>query len=135
MITLADLIARFGETEITRRTGRGSGPIDQAMIDKAIADAVAEIEMYLASRYTLPLVPTPVAIARLACDIARYRLFEDGPTEDIRLRYEDAVTVLRGIASGLISIGPEAAPVEPPPGAVYVSAPPRVFDEDTLRDY
>ncbi|MCR6494794.1 DUF1320 family protein [Thermomonas sp. S9] len=47
-------------------------------------DAQAEIDGYIASRYKLPLPTVPAALARIACDVARYRLWEDVASDDVR---------------------------------------------------
>ncbi len=108
--TQADMVARFGDTELAQRTDRENGTaIDAVVVDRALVDADAEINSYLAKRYTLPLASTPVVLTRLACDIARYRLFDDGTPDTVRQRYEDAVSLLKRMASGDVTLGNEAA--------------------------
>jgi len=109
--TQADLEARFGADELTQLTDRiGSGLPDASIIARALADADAEIDGYLASRYALPLAIVPTALARIACDIARYRLWEDRASEEVRRRYEDARRLMESIAKGMVSLGlPEAS--------------------------
>jgi len=109
--TQADLEDRFGVDELTQLTDRvGAGVPDAAIVARALADADAEIDGYLASRYALPLATVPPMLARIACDIARYRLWEDRASEEVRLRYEDARRMLESIAKGMVSLGlPEAS--------------------------
>lgn len=108
--TQADLVARFGDAELAQRTDRENGTvIDAVVLERALADADAEINSYLAKRYTLPLASTPVVLTRLACDMARYRLFDDGTPDTVRQRYEDAVSLLKRMASGDVTLGNEAA--------------------------
>jgi len=108
--TQADLEARFGVDELTQLTDRvNAGVPDAAIVARALSDATAEIDSYLASRYALPLWPVPTVLARIACDIARYRLWEDRASDEVRRRYEDALRLLEGIAKGILSLGlPEA---------------------------
>ena len=108
--TQADLEARYGADELTQLTDRiGAGVPDAAVINRALADADAEIDGYLATRYALPLPTVPPVLARIACDIARYRLWEDRASEEVRRRYEDARRILESIANGRVSLGlPEA---------------------------
>jgi len=108
--TQADLEARFGVDELTQLTDRaGAGVPDATIVARALSDAAAEIDTYLASRYALPLSPVPTVLARIACDIARYRLWEDRASDEVRRRYEDNVRLLEGIAKGVLSLGlPEA---------------------------
>lgn len=112
--TQADLEARFGVDELTQLTDRvGAGVPDAAIVARALADADAEIDGYLASRYDLPLTTVPPVLARIACDIARYRLWEDRASEEVRLRYEDARRMLESIARGQVSLGLPAANAAP----------------------
>jgi len=104
--TQADLEARFGVDELIQLTDRaGTGVPDAAIVARALSDAAAEIDSYLASRYALPLSPVPAVLARIACDIARYRLWEDRASDEVRRRYEDARRLLESIAKGTVSLG------------------------------
>lgn len=103
--TQADLTDRFGATELAQRTDRANGTvIDTVVLGRALSDADAEIDGYLATRYTLPLPSTPQVVNRLACEIARYRLYDDGVPETVRVRYQDAVTLLKRMASGEVKL-------------------------------
>lgn len=107
------MIDRYGEGELIQLTDRARlGVIDDAVLDQALLDADAEIDGYLAVRYTLPLASTPPVLVRIACDVARYRLYDDAATEEVRNRYTDAVKWLAAIARGLVSLGmpPTTAP-------------------------
>ena len=126
---LTDLVDRFGLMEVTQVTDRAEPPAgepDQAVADKALADAAAEIDVYVGAAYTLPLPSVPEVLKRICCDIARYRLWEDRATDEIRRRYEDAVKLLDRISKGSVSLGF----VEPPAvatGGVDFVCPPRVM--------
>lgn len=109
-LTLDDLIQRFGRNEIldlAEDESDASGEtIDQARVDVAIADAAGEIDSALAGAgYQLPLEAVPAIIAAYACDIARYRLYDDRATEQVAKRYDDAIKALRAIASGVLKLG------------------------------
>jgi phage gp36-like protein len=108
--TQADLTERFGATELAQRTDRTNGTvIDVAVVTRALADADAEIDGYLATRYSLPLDSTPAVVNRLACEIARYRLYDDGVPETVRTRYQDAVSLLKRLATGEVQLAGVAA--------------------------
>lgn len=136
--TQSDLTDRFGAVELAQLTDRTNGAVvDVAVLGRALADADAEIDSYLATRYTLPLASTPPMLVRLAADIARYRLFDDRTTEAVRQRYQDAVSLLKRLASGEVRLDGAATP---PPAAgnavaVQVRAPARVFDAAGLQSY
>lgn len=128
--TQADLEVRFGATELAQLTDRvGGSAIDAAAVARALADADAEIDGYLAARYQLPLASVPPVLARVAADIARYRLWADRASEAVRKRYEDAVRDLKAISSGGIVID-GVAPLAAASAslAVKVSAPGRIFN-------
>lgn len=136
--TQQDLVDRYSETEIIQLSDRAkTGAIDVAVVAAKLADADAEIDSYLVGRYTLPLVPVPLVLARIACDIARYHLFDDNATEQVTTRYKDAIRFLESLAKGTVSLGPgDADGTTPPSGGLpeYCAAP-RVFDRDTLKGF
>lgn len=101
----ADLEARFGSTELEQLAPAAGGGIDSARVDQALADAAAEIDGYLQSRYTLPLSAVPVVLTRICADLARYYLHDDAAPEIVSKRYEHAVAFLRGLADGKTSLG------------------------------
>ncbi|MCC6195714.1 MAG: DUF1320 domain-containing protein [Burkholderiales bacterium] len=134
----ADLETRFGAQEIAQLTDRDGGVFaDAAVVDRALSDAQALIDSYLAARYPLPLAPVPDVINRMCCDIARYYLHEDRVTEQVRQRYEDCVSLLQAIARGVaeLSLAGGGAPPAPSGGSVVVSAPARTFNVEQLSDY
>jgi phage gp36-like protein len=104
--TKQDLIDRFGEVELINVTDRNdSSVIDEAVLGQAIADACAEMNGYIGSRYALPLVTMPETLKPLSCDIARYKLYDEQVTEQITKRYEAAITFLFSVSKGQISLG------------------------------
>ncbi len=108
-----DIVDRYGEDRLLVLADRdGDGQADQDALDRALADAVAEVDGYVAARHALPLPGVPLVLTRLAVDIAVYRLAgsADVLTDEIRTRYEDAVGVLRRISSGDVSLGLAPAP-------------------------
>ena len=136
--TQADLSDRFGATELAQLTDRTSGlVIDTAVLARALADADAEIDSYLATRYALPLASTPVVLVRLAADMARYRLYDDRVTESVRVRYQDAVSLLKRLASGEVRLDGAATPpaAASDSSGIAVRAPDRVFSADVLANY
>lgn len=112
--TQADLVTRFGEDELIQLTDRaGAGVPDATIVGRALADAEAEMDGYLAARYALPMATVPGVLVRIACDIARYRLWEDRASDEVRRRYEDARRILESIAKGTVSLGLPAVSAAP----------------------
>lgn len=124
--TRADLEDRYGTDELEQRESM----LPAGAVAGALADADAEIDSYLATRYSLPLASVPSLLKRLACAIARYNLLGDAASDRARTDYEDARRLLAGLASGSVTLG-LATPVEGDPaggGIAYETADP-VFDE------
>lgn len=135
--TAQDLIDRFGSTELIELTDRANtGAIDATVLGRALADADAEINGYLASRYTLPLASVPPVLVAKASDMARYYLYDVRVTEAVKARYDDAVKYLQSLAKGLVSLGldPVNVPVADA-GGVQFTANKRVFNDTGLSDY
>jgi phage gp36-like protein len=81
------------------------------LADEAAADASAEIDGYLAKRYSVPLARVPKVIVKFAKDIALYNLVSrHGVDESERektylTRYNAAVAFLTKVAAGTVDIG------------------------------
>ncbi|WP_180125669.1 gp436 family protein [Rhodoferax sp. BLA1] len=134
----ADMTERFGETEVAQRTNRIDGlTIDSSVLDRALSDADAEIDSYLATRYALPLPSTPLVLVRMACDIARYRLFGEAVPETVRLRYADAISLLKRMAVGDVQLAGITAVVAAggSGNAVAVRSTPKQFDAAALANF
>jgi phage gp36-like protein len=103
-----DLEDVYGVDLVTRLSDHNNdGVADEEPIEKALVSASSIIDSHLAARYSVPLdVPTPV-IRDLAIDIAWYRLAYSRlkQTDEMRLRYEDAIKLLQRIAEGKASVG------------------------------
>src|SRR6202011_1533011 len=94
----SDMIARYPNRDLVQLTNEDptQTAANQAVLQQALADASAEIDGYLESRFTLPLSDPPAVLARLTCDIAMYRLQTLRPLHDLaeaRRRYEDALAL------------------------------------------
>lgn len=132
--TQSDLATRFGAAELIQLTDRANtGTADAAVIAQAIADASAEIDGYLEGAYALPLAVVPVNLTRIACDLARYRLYENQPTETVSERYKAGVRYLELVAQGKISLGPSGSGALTAPdgdSVAFGNASPAVFGRD-----
>ncbi|WP_158780711.1 gp436 family protein [Pantoea sp. BAV 3049] len=86
---------------------RGKAEADDDRIAYHLNSASNRIDAWIGARYTLPLRDIPDALRDYCCDIARYLLTgtERTCTEEIRLRYEDAMSWLKQVANGKVSIG------------------------------
>lgn len=132
--TAQDLIDRYGEDELVHITDRlGSGQIDAAVVSGALADAEAIIDGYLAGRYPLPLASVPPNLVLLACTLARYQLWANRASEEIRQRYEDAIRYLERVASGSILLKMDASGLPDPVQGVSVSSGSSAMSEFVLN--
>jgi phage gp36-like protein len=134
--TQADMLARFATRELIQRTNLGSAnptSLDAAVLDTALGDASAEIDLYLTG-YALPAV-VPEVLKRLCCDIARANLYHDAlPVGEDRpewlRRYETAVRMLEAIRDGKIELGIGGDPLKVP--AVHAAGNARVLSRKSL---
>lgn len=105
MITLQDLIDRFGEDELANLSDRENyRVIDEVVINKAIKDAETTASSYLLAAGLFAIANdqlvyvagnTPAALTNALCDIARYELHVRGVTETVQKRYDDAIAWLK----------------------------------------
>jgi len=103
--TQGDMETRFGVDEILQLSDRENvGVADAGVIAAALADADNEIDGYVGVLYALPLGVTPPILLRLACDMARFFLYKDLASEQVRQAYEDAVDRLKRIANGTLKL-------------------------------
>jgi phage gp36-like protein len=119
--TQQNLVDRFGEPELIQLTDRtNAGVVDTTVLGQAIADADAEIDSYLRARYPLPLLSVPAGLTRVACDIARYEMYDVAAPELVEKRFEQAIQFLKDIATGRAVLPDSAvnAAVEPQTGVI-----------------
>jgi len=88
--TESDLKKRFGAQRIDElklnhivEVAEGEEPEPVDVVQVALQDAEEEINGYIGGRYPLPLANVPSNLKRIACDIARYRLYSEQPLEHI----------------------------------------------------
>lgn len=127
--TRSDLVDRFGATEIAQREKM----LPPGGIERALDDASSDIDGYLAARYAVPIIPAPLHLVRLACDIARYRILGDSASTDVRGRYTDAIAAVRDIGAGrsrLTEVEPSAAARDS--ATVELVSAPRIFGRSSL---
>lgn len=109
-----DLIDRYGSDDLVQLTDReGNGAINDTVVTRALEDADAEINGYLATKYPLPISPVPMVLEKLACDIARYRLYDNRATEQLTQRYKDSIRFLQEVSTGKVSLGSDASDEQP----------------------
>lgn len=106
-VTLAQLIERYGEPALVAVTDRAefaTGVVNEASIDRAIADADALIDGYLVRKYALPLAEAQPLLVKIAGSLVFYDLHTYQPDEKIVNEQKLALAMLRDIASGTIAL-------------------------------
>ncbi len=106
--TKNDMILAFGERECISLTDTERlGKISEAVMEAALVRASSEIDGYLVARYRTPFADTARILTGRCGDIARYHLATAHRvlSEEIRLRYEDAIRFLEKVAEGRIGLG------------------------------
>jgi phage gp36-like protein len=120
--TRADLEQQLRPTELIQLADDdGDGAADPSVIGRALADADAEINAYMGTRYALPLPSVPELIRRLAVDLALWQLYSrrDLATDTRTKQHDAAVALLKRLAEGTVSLGlPPTQQATPPPSIV-----------------
>lgn len=135
--TEEDMIKRFGnEVENLKAM------LPEGAIAEALQDATEEIDSYVAVKYSLPLPSIPSTLQRIACNIARYRLYFQQPTDEVENRYKAEIDYLKRIADGKAVLNilnqdnevteekPKNSPATMPIGTTYRGG---VFGDDILN--
>lgn len=113
----ADFEQAFGVNEASDLEGTDVGRVDAALLR-----AGAECDAYLAARYSTPVLSVNPALEQATVDIARYRLWDDRASDEVRRRYEDALRWLRDVSKGLAALT-DASGALLPTGGDKVQAP------------
>jgi len=136
--TEADMVKRFADDIEELKLMHADAAVT---INEALQDAAEEINGYIGGRYPLPLPNVPSNLNRMACDIARYRLYYQQPTEEVRNRYKDAIKFLERVqdekahlqiqtaTNEIVDDQPKGRPTTMPIGTSYVGG---VFGDETL---
>lgn len=136
--TRDDMVKRYSLTEVSQLERYLMG--DES-VEAAIADAGSIIDGWIGAKYAIPLEYPPENIKIFVCDIARYLLWKSKASEEVRRRYEDAMSYLKGVSKGtnvLLVKNPATEEVKPaaksptamPIGTTYRGG---VFSDDVLN--
>jgi phage gp36-like protein len=106
--TQSDLEKRIApQTLVELADDNGDGLADTAVVDAALEDADAEIDLFLGARFATPIAAPPDILTRLAADLAIHALFARmrlAVSAEHAERYAEAVRLLGEIASGRLSL-------------------------------
>lgn len=114
-ITLQDLSDELGEDILVQLTDdSGTGEINEAVVNKAIAAAEGTFEAYVRTRYSLP-VPATQMVKTRCVNLAVYELyrkrasFDDGVFKVKKTAYDETISLLRDIQCGKAALDVPAA--------------------------
>ncbi|WP_316196576.1 DUF1320 domain-containing protein [Bradyrhizobium sp. SZCCHNS3053] len=98
---------------------------DPEVIAKGLESADEICDAYLSAQYTIPVTPTPGVVKNCAIDIAVYKiaLGRTGRTDEMRVRYEDALKLLEKISTGKVGLGLPPATTTNPDGTTTTTNP------------
>lgn len=101
--TIENFIEVRGELESIRLSNLdepGAETINNDVLQKALDNGGAEINGYLAIRYTVPIVPAPAILQKYEIIIARKDLDRYNRGEFVQKDYENAIASLKRMARG-----------------------------------
>lgn len=139
--TVDDIKGQMDERDLVQLTDdEDTGAVVMSHVDKAIADADAEMNGYLGARYSLPLDPVPPVINKYAVDIAIFNLESrrGGASDNRTARYDKAIKYMELVAKGTISLGvgdPDETPRDSEAPKLASTNPPRLFSRESMKDF
>lgn len=111
------------------------------LCESAVEDASAEIDGYLAKRYSVPFTKAPQVIHKFAKDIAVYNLvsrkgIDESEREKTYLnRYNAAIKFLLEVAKGIISIGIEDESSQTAADGFKMNSSDRIFSRKSMKGW
>lgn len=137
--TIADMEARFDRAELVQLTNQdGDDAIDAGRLNQALDRASNEVLGHVSAKYDVAAGLLPTALDRLrdiTCDLARYYLYRETPTDGIKDRFKQARADLADIRDGKTRLDSGSHEVAARPEGVLVSAPERQFGRDAMKGF
>lgn len=136
--TIEDIRYAMDESDMIRFTDDDDvGIVNAQVVDKAVGDAGALVDAYLAARYAVPLDPVPDVVNGLACDIAVYKISSRRgiASDDVRKKFDDAVKFLREFADGKAVLPGATESATGGSDTVKMTSDTRVFSRERMRGF
>lgn len=138
--TLEDILGHIPESRLIEITDdinpSASGEVNANVVDKAIQEASTTIDAYIGKRFKLPLSSVPNVLKMVCVDLVIYNLYERvtemNVTEGMKLRYSNAIALLKRIADGDSDIGISEDDQEESGFNVHVETPTQIFTFDSM---
>ena len=97
------LVRRYSERALVLLTNSddySAGAIEVERLQQAIDEAESLANSYIERRHPVPIAPVPPTLRRMVGDICYYLLHGEQVTDEVRKRYEQAMSWLRDIGAG-----------------------------------
>lgn len=111
---LLTVLASGGDTSGFDPADVAQGQVAMTRLQRALDDARDTVDSYISARYALPISPVPAILERTACDLARFYLYDDNATEQVKDRHTVAMKLLADVRDGKAQLGAEGATGEQP---------------------
>ena len=132
--TPQQMIDAFGESELIELTDHsGAGVVDLTVLGRVLDRATGEINPAVRAAGLEPGISDQL-LTDLACDIARYHLYEDSDYEPATTRYAEAQRKLRLIARREMRLASDPDN-QGTAGMPQFAAPDQVFSPGALKHY
>lgn len=134
----SDLLTMISPEELADLTADSGDLPDAFVVAEAIAQADAEIDAYLGSRYGVPLAPVPPRLKALSMDMAIYHLYSRRSVAPPvrRDKYAAAVAFLKAVAAGTVGLAGAGGDASGGVGEVAeLRSEPRLFSRTGLKDW
>jgi len=139
--TVDDILTVMGAADIGQLSNdTGSDEVDTDIVDAVISSVSDQIDSYLRSRYSLPILAeqVPPALRDVAVVLCKYRLWtrrlEDAP-QGLKDDKAAALAYLSQVQKGSVILDWPNTERDPHPKTILVSSKPKVFTDILLNRY
>lgn len=111
LVTAEMLVAAAAGTSLAAYTVGEQAATAAALVvlQRALQDADDTINGYISARYTLPIDPVSAVLARVACELARFYMYDDQVTDTVKDRHASNIKWLENVSKGTVTLGADAA--------------------------
>jgi phage gp36-like protein len=132
----SDILTMISQEDLAQLTADSGNLPDIFVVEEAIAQAGAEIDSYIGSRYATPVTPAPPRLKALSVDMAIYHLYSRRsvipPVR--REKYEAAVAFLKAVGAGAVELA-DGEFAKTTGEAADVQSAPRFFSRSGLKEW
>jgi phage gp36-like protein len=135
-LTVQEYLDRFFEAETISLTDPAGVVVDEDKLATEIEGASNTADGYIGVRYSTPLDPVPDVVKDIVADLARERLFNLQPVEEVTKRADRARSMLKDISKGvMVLVAADELVAEDAADLPAVYAPQVVFTDSLMSSY